>query len=198
MHEHHCTQCGVKILRAVHPRTVRPFCDSACYGAWQRGKAFDEQGKPERPAKGCSVPDCVLTHFGRGYCRRHYLQLHYSVTPDRAPKPATLTCAHCGKRSPPSHASAKYCSMKCSAEARKKPFILNKGYRKILMPRHPRADGKGYVFEHIVIMEAVLGRALAKGEEVHHRDFDRANNAPDNLVVCASHAEHMRFHARPS
>lgn len=48
------------------------------------------------------------------------------------------------------------------------------------------------VYEHREVMEAILGRALLPGEHVHHRDGNRANNAPDNLelLTAAEHAHH--------
>ncbi|MGA9161251.1 MAG: hypothetical protein WB297_10380 [Actinomycetota bacterium] len=36
------------------------------------------------------------------------------------------------------------------------------------MPEHPRARTHGYVFEHILVMEAFLGRHLMEDENVHH------------------------------
>ena len=36
-----------------------------------------------------------------------------------------------------------------------------------------------------------MGRKLLPGECVHHIDFDKSNNSPDNLYVCASNEEHM-------
>ncbi|WP_370318055.1 HNH endonuclease [Pusillimonas sp. NJUB218] len=87
--------------------------------------------------------------------------------------------------------------MACSGSHRKKPFIIKKGYKKILLPTHPRADAKGYVFEHIIVAEAKIGRPIRDPEEVHHKDFNKLNNSPDNLVVCADHAQHMAYHALP-
>jgi hypothetical protein len=196
----HCTHCRKPIGRPVHPNTARPFCNSTCYGLWQRGKSFAQQDKPARQKLGCKVQQCDAPHFGRGYCRKHYLSEHYAPKPQqtaRADWKEERACVHCGNKFWPPLKQSRYCSIKCSAAARKKPFILKKGYRKLLIPSHPRADAKGYVFEHIVVVEAVLGRSLKVGEEVHHKDRNRANNAPSNLVVCASHAEHMKLHARP-
>lgn len=65
-----------------------------------------------------------------------------------------------------------------------------KGYRMIRMPNHARARVNGYVLQHIVIAEAMLGRPLAPGEEVHHRNEQRADNRPANLQVYATHREH--------
>lgn len=65
-----------------------------------------------------------------------------------------------------------------------------KGYRLIRMPEHPRARANGYVLEHILVAETILGRRLKPNEEVHHKDRDRANNEPDNLHIYDSHLEH--------
>ena len=70
------------------------------------------------------------------------------------------------------------------------------GYMMIKMPNHPRADGQGYVLEHIVVAEQMLGRPLAKGEVVHHKDKNRANNLQENLQVFPSRAEHTLMHHR--
>lgn len=194
-----CTHCGSAIEKHVNPKTIRPFCDSTCYGLWQRGRKFEDQGKQARETLACSVDGCETDHFAKGFCRKHYLQLAY--TPPKKPTAHTTStphkCARCEVLFIAHHKSPKYCSMACSAADRKKPFIIKKGYRKLLIPNHPRADGKGYVFEHIVVAEAMIGRALIGEEEVHHKDHDKQNNTPDNLLVCANHAEHMRYHARP-
>jgi hypothetical protein len=48
--------------------------------------------------------------------------------------------------------------------------------------------------EHRVVAEALLGRPLAPGEVVHHKDGDKLNNSPDNLEVLPSQAAHMKQH----
>ncbi len=47
--------------------------------------------------------------------------------------------------------------------------------------------------EHRVVMEAHLGRPLAEGEIVHHRDGNRRNNAIENLQVMTQ-SDHMKGH----
>lgn len=53
---------------------------------------------------------------------------------------------------------------------------------------------KGSIWQHRFIMEQKLGRELTSLEEVHHLDNNKTNNSPSNLVLCASHAEHMRVY----
>jgi len=62
-----------------------------------------------------------------------------------------------------------------------------------------RGEGKTYrVFygraEHRVIAEAMLERALAPGEVVHHTDGNKRNNDPCNLEVLPSQSEHCKRH----
>lgn len=57
------------------------------------------------------------------------------------------------------------------------------GYLMIHMPEHPRGGSKGYVFEHILVMEAALGRHLMSDENVHHRNGVRDDNRIENLEL---------------
>jgi hypothetical protein len=66
----------------------------------------------------------------------------------------------------------------------------DKGYRMVRKPDHPRARANGYVLEHILVAELILGRPLKPEEEVHHKNRDRADNRPDNLHIYANHLEH--------
>lgn len=63
------------------------------------------------------------------------------------------------------------------------------------LPWHPRADKKGYVPRAFIVAELKLGRPVAPGEIVHHKDEDPSNDHPDNLEVLASQAEHARLHS---
>lgn len=67
------------------------------------------------------------------------------------------------------------------------------GYIRIYSPDHPNAS-RGYVPEHRLVMEKVLGRFLLKTEFVHHIDCDKQNNSTDNLVL-VSNWQHNRAHA---
>lgn len=60
------------------------------------------------------------------------------------------------------------------------------------------SEGKAYTktscrHTHRVVMEQTLGRPLAKGEIVHHKDGNKLNNDPSNLEVMTQ-SEHVREH----
>lgn len=63
-------------------------------------------------------------------------------------------------------------------------------------PNHHLADCRGYAYEHRLVAEQKLGRRLEKGELVHHKDENKANNNPNNLEVVSSTAHHRRMHSK--
>lgn len=67
------------------------------------------------------------------------------------------------------------------------------GYVLLKRPDHPDADVRGYVYEHRLVAIENLGRMLVAGEEVHHIDEDKQNNAWSNLEVLP-HADHALLH----
>lgn len=72
---------------------------------------------------------------------------------------------------------------------------IHDGYVMIFVPTNARANTKGYVPEHILVMEQKIGRHLSPDEEVHHKDGIRSNNKSDNLELFSSHNEHIKMHA---
>lgn len=48
--------------------------------------------------------------------------------------------------------------------------------------------------QHILVAEGMHGGPLPVGAVVHHKDRNRKNNAPGNLVICASQAAHKELH----
>lgn len=74
--------------------------------------------------------------------------------------------------------------------------MLN-GYRVMYRPEHPNAmsskNWKGYIYEHILIAERMMGRPLRKEEVVHHLNEDKADNRESNLLVL-EHGQHTKLH----
>lgn len=117
----------------------------------------------------------------------------------------TSICSSCGVgfvwirkyRLCPSNPHRKLCAsclQRHQAEYNRKPssrpnrYIDSNGYVNI------RLDGK-FVAEHRYVMEQILARPLRKGESVHHKDGDKANNAQENLELWLGP---MRFGQRAS
>lgn len=124
---------------------------------------------------------------------------------------APPTCLDCGK--PVSRRDVIRCRACCTKQFRINPpnpsgtqkgekhpswrggvTYSGRGYRLIKAHGHPAVNARGYVFEHRLVMEQVLGRYLTADEVVHHKDGDKLNNLPENLELL-SQAEHMRLHA---
>lgn len=66
------------------------------------------------------------------------------------------------------------------------------GYVLLRTPDHPYANHQGYVREHRLVMERMLGRFLEPGEVVDHRNGDKSDNDPSNLRLFSSNAKHLR------
>jgi hypothetical protein len=65
------------------------------------------------------------------------------------------------------------------------------GYRLIASPNHPNKDKQGYVREHRLVMESILGRFLLPTEDIHHIDGNKQNNTPANLELFSSRSKHI-------
>ncbi len=62
------------------------------------------------------------------------------------------------------------------------------GYLMTYLPTHPRASD-GYVFDHILKAESVLGKPLKPGAVIHHY-------TPEQLVICENNGYHINLHRR--
>lgn len=58
--------------------------------------------------------------------------------------------------------------------------VTDRGYIRLNFP------GEVFIYEHRYVMEQHLGRKLLKGETVHHKNGDRADNRLENLELWSS------------
>ncbi len=171
--DYECEWCGKAVRRRRSPATLRGgkprFCSQRCNGASRKGTGGGPTPNYEY--------DCVVCGM------------------------------HCRTYRSPSAAHPVTCSLKCTGVKQRGDgngsfsggrHVATNGYARVLMPDHPAADTRGYVFEHRAVMETVLGRRLIRGEVVHHINHIRDDNRPENLRLFASHSEHIKFHAEES
>lgn len=71
---------------------------------------------------------------------------------------------------------------------------LNTGYMAIYFPDHPQSKD-GYILEHRLVMEGIIGRHLQNGECVHHINGIKDDNRKENLMIMTD-KEHKRLHMK--
>lgn len=78
-------------------------------------------------------------------------------------------------------------------------YLHADGYVCEFAPDHPsvshRRKGNRYVFQHRLVMEALMGRFLRPDEDVHHINGVKHDNRPGNLEL-TTRSEHIRHHRR--
>lgn len=72
-------------------------------------------------------------------------------------------------------------------------YVNDSGYAMVYYPNHPRANHNGYVREHIISAERVLGKELPMKSVIHH-PFGRKDDKI--FVICQSQKYHMFLHVR--
>ena len=65
------------------------------------------------------------------------------------------------------------------------------GYILEKCPDHPQATKGGYVRQHRLVMEKMLGRYLTPEEVVDHKNRDTSDNDPGNLELYTTNADHL-------
>jgi len=134
---------------------------------------------------------CSFTCYSRAKAKRRYKRCKYSIR--------KRVCISCGKEYQPTRYTQKYCSIACSSESRKKYLSIpdcleeasrkldkNIGYVRVYCPMHSKANTWGYVYEHRLIMESIVGRELKEKEHVHHKNGKRWDNRPENLELLSA------------
>lgn len=208
-----CRQCHHQRYKANREKietenlksTVNPIADIKT--------AMNEKGLTVRElAKAISVNELNVGKWlnGKTMPRQKHLKAMYDFLEMKIPlilkagdggrlPLAVADCDNCGKAFPVYKAGVRFCSRACSGKDLSSRQLGYKnamwkggetvtghtggGYIKELAPEHPNADASGYVLQHRLVMEEVIGRPLEKHERVHHKNGDRQDNRPENLEL---------------
>lgn len=193
-----CASCGTmlerrksEVDRAV---TGRVFCDMTCRGRL----GVKPRTGADQPCEQCGTPFYVqLSSPARRFCSRECNAAW------QARNQVTRQCDYCGDsytlRPSQAHAyrkldRARFCTRRCMGLAaikrpldrmhNGKPAMLDDhGYVFVWEPDYSGLTRKGWVAEHRLVAEQMIGRPLTSDDEVHHINRLRDDNRPENLEV---------------
>lgn len=179
-----CEECGKEfyVCQSLHRR----FCSTKCSQANRCHQKYVI--KCQQCGKEFSALPCKHRKFCSWACARQARR-----------RRITLVCANCGKvfqRSPSlvKKARFRYCNIKCMREHYRGGIhpmwagdsTNEKGYIRVYCKGHPRGDGRGRVFEHIVVWERANNKSLPDGWVIHHLNGIPHDNRVENLVALPS------------
>jgi hypothetical protein len=199
-----CEWCGQFVTVPYRKPEHRRFCTRTCanYAMWsvrspEAGKRFTcEECGVVTVAKG--LAQARRQRFCSYSCSNRATGRLHPAAPD-----VTYTCEWCGATGtarPNKKPSPRFCNRSCAAKAKmaqrdhtpNRNATTTRGYRYLYQPDHPGANTYGYVAEHRLVAEGMLGRPLRSDEIVHHRNEQPGDNRPENLQVMTrrEHAQH--------
>lgn len=156
--------------------------------------------------------DRVNYKNGRAYIEEVVNDSRYSHPKRRKYFGQIVKCAKCSKdyfltNSNLKKSRERYCSKLCQGLRMQELFIGKNnpmwkggiikdthGYKLIKKREHPLCNKEGYIGEHRLIMERVVGRYLHRFEVVHHINQIRDDNRIENLMLFNNQSEHISHH----
>ena len=192
----YCVWCG----NELKGRQTR-FCCSLCCQKWKAKHNWRrdlDRLRSDKPCLGCGE-----TYKGtkdQQFCSHKCADSHRKREWNK-----TGTCLQCGEvfDISPHHAKQVFCSRKCGSDNRKifldipsciegaDRSLTQSGYVLLYAPMHKRANTRGYVYEHKVTAEQMIGRPLLENEVVHHKNRVRWDNRKENLEVMTRKAHSL-------
>lgn len=155
-----------------------------------------------KPKKICSVEECGLKHYAKGFCSKHYSRFLENGNPIRKTMiNKEKTCQ-----------APEGCSEQAIAKGYcQKHYIrfLRNGYTKLKKFGCTTKCNGYFVFKKITkgkisqiahhrkIVQEFLGRKLSNKEVIHHINGNGFDNRLENLYLFNSPSDHSRFHRKP-
>jgi len=197
MAEYTCPICNKTFIR--RGKRKPRCCSLKCYADSMRGTKLPKyicakiSKNHSRHSLGKKMSDEQKAKVSESRKGKHMGTDHWAWKGGIA-KGVERTCLLCGNKYIAHSWSQKYCSKECYWKSYPNRIISFHGYILIKKWSHPFASKQGYVAEHRLIAESILGRYLTKKEIIHHIDENRSNNDPDNLYLFPNKGQHANYH----
>jgi hypothetical protein len=142
----------------------------------------------------CVIDKCSIEAISFGMCEKHYTRWRrhgsaFITKPTNWFKNRICELEGCDGK----HEGFGYCSKHYQrykkygdTKPRGNGRYKQRGYVYLKMPDHPNVYKSNYVPEHVYVMSEHVGRALRKGETVHHKNGIKDDNRIENLELWTS------------